>query len=136
MPEGVEVVRTTLETIEEYTKVMAEGWSMDPGPVAAFHRRGVAHPTHGFYVARVDGETAGCANHVECGTSAYFIGGVVLPKFRGRGVYRAMIARRLQDCAAAGIPLVVTHARAETSAPMLAHLGFETVCKFESYSPP
>lgn len=134
-PAGMEVVRVDAAGVDEFTRVMAEGWEKDPAEIAPLHRFSIGDPRQRFYVGRVDGETAGCANYGNCGTSAYLIGGVVLPRFRGRGLYRALIAARLADAAAEAIPLAVTHARAETSAPMLAHLGFETVCTFASYSP-
>ncbi len=131
MPAGVEVERVTKH--DDYTRAMAEGWEMDPGPLVPVHESGIADRRQRLYVARVGGELAGCASYSNCGTSAYFMGGVVLKRFRGRGIYRAMIARRLADAAAEGIPLAVTHAREETSAPMLAHLGFQTVCTFPTF---
>lgn len=130
-PADVEVVRVTEEP--EYTQVMAEGWSMDPAPLAPLHRLALESGRHHLYVARVGGEPAGCAAWANAVTSAYFLSGVVLPRFRGRGVYRAMVAKRLADVHAAGIPLAVTHARAATSGPLLAHLGFETVATWRTY---
>jgi GNAT superfamily N-acetyltransferase len=130
-PQDVEV--KSVSKIADYTRMMAEGWGMDPVPLATLHERALAQPRIRMYVARVGGELAGCASYGGAETSAYFIGGVVLPRFRGRGVYRSMIAQRLADACADGISLAITHARAETSAPMLSHLGFQTVCTFETY---
>lgn len=127
----VEVERVS--KVADYTRMMADGWGMDPGPLATLHERALAEPRNRMYVARIGGELAGCASYGGAETSAYFIGGVVLPRFRGRGVYRSMIAKRLADTRADGIPLAITHARANTSGPMLLHLGFQTVCTFETY---
>ena len=66
--------------------------------------------------------------------SAYLVGGVVLPAFRGRGVYRALIAARLRHARAAGVAVVTTQARAATSAPILARLGFVALVECESFS--
>jgi GNAT superfamily N-acetyltransferase len=54
----------------------------------------------------------------------------VLPRFRGRGLYRALVGARLADARARGIALATAHAREETSAPLLEKMGFETVCRF------
>jgi predicted acetyltransferase len=59
---------------------------------------------------------------------------VVLPAFRRRGLYRALVASRLGYAAERGIPFVTSHARASTSAPLLERLGFETVCEFQLFS--
>ena len=57
----------------------------------------------------------------------YLVGGNVLEAFRHRGVYRAMLATRLARATASGRSLAVTQAREESSAPILAGLGFESV---------
>jgi RimJ/RimL family protein N-acetyltransferase len=78
-------------------------------------------------LATVDGEPAGSAGlSLYPPDGALINGGGVRPKFRGRGVYRAMVAARLEmarDAAVAG--LVVWGA--PMSAPILARLGFEKV---------
>jgi hypothetical protein len=48
---------------------------------------------------------------------------------RGRGVYRALVVARLGALASRGIPLAVTYAREASSAPMLEHMGWETVSR-------
>ena len=57
----------------------------------------------------------------------------MLPAMRGRGVYRALIAARLRQALAAGIAVATTQARAGTSAPILARLGFVTLTEIEFY---
>ena len=121
---------------EEFAGVMAEGWEMDGAPLEQLHRIAFADRRFRFCLARAGGEAGGCASYCALGTSAYLMGGVVLPRFRRRGLYRAMVSARLRDAAAEGIPLAVTHARASTSGPLLAHLGFEVVCRFPCFSPP
>jgi len=49
-----------------------------------------------------------------------------LPKARGRGIYRALIKRRLADAAKSGRKLAVVHAYSSGSRGALAELGFET----------
>lgn len=78
-----------------------------------------------LYVVEVDGALVGAAATVARGDYAYLLGAAVEPKGRGRGAYRALVAARLADSSREGIAYAVTHARAETSAPILARLGFE-----------
>jgi GNAT superfamily N-acetyltransferase len=56
----------------------------------------------------------------------------VLPGFRHRGIYRALVAERLRLAAENGAPLVITHAR-PTSRPILEWLGFAPVGRWWSY---
>lgn len=53
-------------------------------------------------------------------------GGGVRPKFRGRGIYRAMVAARLEMAREAGVAGLSVWG-APMSAPILARLGFEKV---------
>jgi len=57
--------------------------------------------------------------------AAFLWGGGTVPEGRGRGAYRAVVDARLAAAAAAGCRLVGVYARHETSAPILAALGFE-----------
>ncbi|HEU4408152.1 MAG TPA: GNAT family N-acetyltransferase [Polyangiaceae bacterium] len=127
---GVEEVGAT--TLEAFTRVMAEGWGVDPGPLARVNEAALAAEggRHRLYLARLGGEPAATAAYVAFPRSAYLLGGVVLPRFRGRGLYRALVGARLADARARGLALATSHAREETSAPLLETMGFETVCRF------
>jgi GNAT superfamily N-acetyltransferase len=102
----------------------------DPAIVALQERRRLNQLLAGnrrVILATVHGEPAGSA-----GLSLYppvggtINGGGVRPQFRGRGVYRAMVAARLEMAREAGVAGVAVWG-AHTSAPILARLGFETV---------
>lgn len=133
-PPGVTVERVTPATADLFDAVLGAGWSMDPAPFAAYHRACLADPRHGLYLARFEGEPAATAQCIAFDRSVYLIGGVVLPPFRGRGLYRALVAARLRDAAAAGVPLATSHANAATSAPILARLGFTAVVPLCAYT--
>ncbi|MEJ7735696.1 MAG: GNAT family N-acetyltransferase [Polyangiaceae bacterium] len=127
----------TVEEVDEhdaevFTQVMAEAWSADPGPLRVANAVVLAERSRRFrlYVARVAGEPAGCASCCMFARSTYMIGAAVLPRFRGAGVYRALVAARLQAAAALGLELATTQALDSTSAPLLEHMGFETVARF------
>lgn len=59
-------------------------------------------------------------------------GGAVRPKFRGRGLYRALVAERLRIAREAGVPGVQVWG-GHMSAPILRRLGFETVGRRRFY---
>lgn len=129
----------TVEEVDErslgdFTAVMAAGWGMDPATLDPLNRVVLRDPARRsrLLLARCDGAPAAVASMVLLPRSAYFIGGVTLPAFRGRGLYRALCAERLRLAAAQGRALATTHAMADSSAPILARLGFVEVCRFPS----
>lgn len=128
--DGVTVERVGPETVELHAEVTARGWGVDPAPLLAYQRSVLADPTDDrshFFLARRDGEPIGIGNYVALARSAFLIGAVVLEAHRSRGAYRSLLAARVRHAAARGLKLVTTHARATTSAPILARLGFVPV---------
>lgn len=119
----------TLETVDEFTRVMAEGWQSDPAPLHALHQRLLAEPAprHHLFIARREGVAAAAASYISLERSAYLIGAVTLDAHRGRGLYRELVQVRLRHAAARGLAVATTLARAETSAPILERLGFEII---------
>jgi GNAT superfamily N-acetyltransferase len=132
---AITVAEVDRSTVDEFSRVMAEGWSLDRAPLARINDVILAAPDRPqrLFLARCDGEPAATASYVAFPRSAYLIGGVVLPRFRGRGLYRALVATRLVDAHARGIGLATSHAREASSAPILERLGFATICRFPMY---
>jgi GNAT superfamily N-acetyltransferase len=80
-----------------------------------------------FLLATVDGEPAGSSSIALFPPAAATInGGAVRPKFRGRGVYRAMVAERLRIARDAGVDGLCVWG-GDMSRPILEKLGFEKV---------
>lgn len=135
LPDGVTVERVTLDNLRAFEETMAAGWGMDPDAIRPYHLKLLEDPARNrMYLARYQGAPAGCAAQTCFARSTYLTGGVVLPDFRGKGVYRALVAGRLRDAAASGVVLATTHARGSTSAPILERVGFVTVCDLVSFS--
>lgn len=134
-PAGVEVVEVGRERVEDFTRVSARAWACAPGPFGAVIRASVEQPAPSvhLYLASLDGEPLGAASSQFFPRSVYLFGGVVSPEARGRGLYRALVAARLRDAAARGIGVATTQALEQTSAPLLAHMGFVPVCRFSVY---
>lgn len=127
------VVEVAAQTVETYTHVMATGWNADPAVLLALHRHLLAEGRQIMFVAYCDGVPAGAASYVAFPRSAFLVGGVVLERYRGRGLYRALVHARLAHARARGIELATTHASDATSAPILEKLDFETVCRTPMY---
>lgn len=138
VPNDVEVRRIDLGTLETYVRVMADGWGLPPSEEAFMRQRfsellAEEEPAVHLFVALIEEEPAGSAATWIKPDSGYLMGANVLPAFRGRGLYRALLEGRLDALRSGGIELATTQAREATSAPMLEHLGFETVFRHELY---
>ncbi len=82
--------------------------------------------------ALVFGEPAGGGSLAVDTDGATLAGASVLPAYRHRGIYRALVAERTRLAAEQGAPLVITHARPK-SRPILEWLGFRTIGRWWSY---
>lgn len=136
LPAGVEVRLVGEETVDDFTRVMAEGWGAPPGALADYNRVAVAAPgqPHKLFLASVDGVPAGVGSAMFFPRSVYLLGGVVLERFRKRGVYDALTRARLGLASSLGVPLATCHAMAQTSAPLLEKRGFDAWFRFASFS--
>jgi GNAT superfamily N-acetyltransferase len=142
-PAALRVDEVDADGVERYTETMASGWEIaDAAPLLAANRIAVAEPrlrgaraaTMHLFLAWCDGEPAATAASVVFERSVYLLGGVTRDGFRGRGLYRALVAARLAHARARGIGLATCHARAQTSAPILERLGFETLVHYDNFS--
>jgi hypothetical protein len=133
VPEGVEVV----EVVDRDTLVLAARLGAEvfawPEPTDAEideelaqirGEAGAAHRSH-RYLALVDGQPAATAGYTLDGDALRLWGGSTRPELRGRGAYRALVARRLADGLATGADFAVVKAVDDTSSPILRRLGFE-----------
>lgn len=81
------------------------------------------------YVAYVDNQPVsyGRIDYARNNPFASIWGGSTLPNFRGRGLYSALIASRLQEAQERGYEYLTVDANPETSMPILEKLGFFTI---------
>jgi GNAT superfamily N-acetyltransferase len=102
----------------------------DPEQIAMLERRRLntlAAGNRRWLLALVDGEPAGAGGlGLFPPGGATVNGGSVRPKFRGRGVYRALVAARLEIARDAGVAGLAVWG-GDMSRPILARLGFQTV---------
>lgn len=112
----------------EYVRASARAWSVEKDDV---QRRAFVSALGKELVAFLADDGAGAVLLRE--DYGYLVGAAVHESARGRGVYRALVAARLAYLRDRGIEYAVTHAREETSAPILEHLGFETLFRGRCY---
>ena len=131
VPDDVTVVRATSRAdVELAGRIQAEVFDMSPATEAQVEdlTRSVTLPESErlirSYVAYVDGEPAASAGSTVDGDALRFWDGSVLPAFRGRGAYRALVGQRLVDARATTARFALVKAVDTTSAPILKTLGF------------
>ncbi len=137
-PRDVTVERMTSENIQTLVEAFAAGWEAEP----SVHHKiradmetalRVRADTVSGWLARVAGEPAGAGMLLQAPGASLLQGASVVPAFRGRGVYRALIRRRLEALRAAGVGLATIMAQADTSAPICEGVGFVVACRFGYY---
>ncbi len=139
-PPGITVEAVDEHNLAAYAGVVAAGWDVAPEPLIAYEQAVQRHHAtpqdtlHQTFLASIDGEPAGAANGICFARSLYLMGAVVLPRHRGRGVYRALIAARLALARARGVRLATCQALADTSAPILGRMGFVTIAEQLSFA--
>ena len=105
---GVEVRRLTDETeLADFSEAYHIGWaSRFRVPVKPW----LTAPGWSLYLGLCDGEPAGAALLTMAGGDAYLADSAVDPKWRRRGVHRALLDRRCADATAAGAAVVFSGA--------------------------
>jgi hypothetical protein len=87
-----------------------------------------------IYLPRLEGRVAGMASmHIEQDGVVYQRDAFTLPEFRGRGVYLTLVAHRVAAGKARGCTAAVVQANVQTSSPILAKRGFQTVGQQRAY---
>jgi GNAT superfamily N-acetyltransferase len=132
LPAGVRVTPVRDEgTIEDYLSVETGVWSCQPGQIRELLRSTLSDPFQrdlGF-VAYVDAKPIGCGRVTASPQSRFagLWGGSVLPDFRGRGAYRALLTARIDHIRQFdSIPYLRVDAL-PTSRPILERYGFKRV---------
>lgn len=136
-PAGVRI-RQTRETADfaRIAELESEVWGEDWSRLADELARGAAADPEGFlvFVAEAAGQVVAAAwLSVMPGTEFGGLwGGSTLPAWRGRGVYRALVAERTRDASALGVRYLQLDA-SDASRPILERLGFVAVTTTTPY---
>jgi GNAT superfamily N-acetyltransferase len=141
VPAGVGFVAVDEQNLETYLAIEARGWGLPADQIPLQERSYLAaiaaQPrTAHFFAATLHGAMVGTCGVFLRDGYGYLVGSQVLERARGKGIYRALVAARLAFLREIRFELAVTHARDATSAPMLEHLGFETIYPYDVYCSP
>ncbi|MGK4909809.1 GNAT family N-acetyltransferase [Streptomyces albus] len=137
LPDGVTLRRvTTTADLRRIATMESTVWGEDRSWLAddLASRVGSAPENICVLVAEACGEVV-CAAWLVFNDGLDFAGlwgGSTLAEWRGRGIYRAMVAHRAQLAAARGVPYVYVDASAD-SAPILTRLGLHAVTTTTPY---
>jgi GNAT superfamily N-acetyltransferase len=126
-----------LDAFRRHHATVAAGFAGSEQPLAEegdLRRRFAAADKAGvrLVTALVFGESAGGGSLYVEADGAILGGASVMPRFRHRGIYRALVAERTRLAAEQGAPLLITHAR-PPSRPILQWLGFTAIGRWWSY---
>ncbi|WP_443063640.1 GNAT family N-acetyltransferase [Streptomyces sp. NBC_00663] len=136
-PDGVTLRRVTADADMRRIAAMESAvWGQDRGWLAddLIGRVAAAPDEIAVYVAEADGEVVAAAwLAFRAGTDfASLWGGSTLAAWRGRGIYRALVATRAALAAARGVTYLHVDA-SDDSAPILRRLGFTAVTTTTPY---
>jgi N-acetylglutamate synthase-like GNAT family acetyltransferase len=136
LPDGVLLQQVTAdEDMHRIAAMEAQVWGIDQGRGGHLIREVAAAPED-FIV--LTAEAAGqvvAAAWLEMRPGSQFAGlwgGATLAQWRGRGIYRALVARRAQLAAARGVRYLQVDASSD-SAPILQRLGFQPLATTTPY---
>ncbi|MFD1373391.1 GNAT family N-acetyltransferase [Actinoplanes sichuanensis] len=137
LPAGVVLRRlAAFEDLRRFADLQTEVFGVDCSWVADdLAARVSADPDQLTVLAAQAGDRLVCAAFVDyCpGTDfAALLGGATLPDWRGRGLYRAMIAARAREAVARGFRLLHVDA-SPASAPILRRCGFHVITTSTHY---
>jgi GNAT superfamily N-acetyltransferase len=125
----VKVAELTAEAVDEWVDAAVAGWGSSDSLREILRQDVLAalreqRQTLRYYSASVGSQIIGTGTLRLCGSCSYLLGSSVRPEFRGRGVYRALVATRAQTALHLGLGLMTAYAIADTSAPILERMGF------------
>jgi hypothetical protein len=121
------------------TDMMGRAYGMPADIVDLFNKMLVASPrikSRGYF-AYLDGDKPIAWSYLVNIPDSKLVllgGAATLPEARGRGVYGALVRRRLADARADGREAAVIQADRDTSAPICAKLGFRELCSMEVFA--
>jgi GNAT superfamily N-acetyltransferase len=138
VPADIEVTSVlSLDDVDAAHRVMEQAFGLPDGTMDSLRDAAWAHAQDAAYpmqrvVARLDGAVVGTAIAATAPAGVNLFGGAVLESARGRGVYRAMVARRWQSAVERGTPALTVQA-GRMSRPVLERLGFRVLGQFRVF---
>jgi hypothetical protein len=137
----VRVWEATLEDARAQNEMMARAYGL-PSDVMRFFNEWLGATADRvrsrWYFAGFDDEPVAWSylTYVPDSPIVLLGGAATLGEHRGKGLYTALVAKRVADARADGRTTAVIQADRKTSAPICANLGFHEICGLEIFVPP
>ena len=119
---GTRLIDQSVQALTDYERTSCAAWGYRQ-PSEADIDRAYAGLVPGYFVGYWNETPVGGGGCTLAGEVARLWGTAVVPAFRGRGVYRALVRARLAQATAQGAALALVHAE-PASSPVLQRLGF------------
>lgn len=131
---------TTEKDVRNYVEVGAQIWNYDEATIEHLVQQRLSYVKEenrrgGLHIVLDGNKPIGHAGYrfSDDGVAMYLAGSGVLPEYRNRGIYRALLAKRMELTRANNAKYIVTQARKDNSEPILRKLGFEDLGRYEVY---
>lgn len=134
---NVEIKLLDLSTLEDWLSVQASAWGTPPQGIEYLRnqiKEALATNTKKglSYIAYIDNKPIGSAGVRIFEKYALLAGAAVNQDFRKKGIYRALLAHRLEIIKKENLPAII-HCLESTSAPICLKLGFEKICEIYGF---
>ena len=135
---GVRIREVEPEEQERESEMMGRAYGMPPEVAGLFVKLVSASPgikSRGYFAYLEDERPVAWSYLVYLPESPIVLlgGAATLPEARGKGIYSALVKRRLDDAQRDARSHAVIQADRDTSAPICAKLGFKELCSLEVY---
>ena len=136
--DAVKIREVTAEEQQRETDMMGRAYGMPPEVSALFVRlvSGPGVKSRAYFASIDNGAPVAWSYLVYLPSSPVVLlgGAATLPEARGKGIYSALVRRRLNDARRDGREAAVIQADRDTSAPICARLGFRELCSLEVFA--
>jgi len=128
------------ELKEDWLRVQSSAWSVPPAGIEFLNQNferefeSLKQDKQKFFLAYFDGKPVASAGLLFQQDYGYLVGAATESAYRGKGVYRSLLQKRIELLNARELPAVI-HGIWNTSAPICLRLGFEKVCEIHSFEP-
>jgi GNAT superfamily N-acetyltransferase len=132
----IQVEQLTQNNVDDWTQANIAAWEIPAEGHAVVRSRAekALKTSDSFYfLGRFQGEPVAVGNLRLFSGFSFLTSGAVKKELRGRGIYRALVGHRARFSLERGVDRIITHAVANTSAPILEKLGFKKHCEMEYY---
>ena len=135
---AVQIREVTAEEQDRERDMMGRAYGMPADIAALFVRLVSGSPglkSRAYFASINGGGPVGWSYLVYLPSSPIVLlgGAATLPEARNKGIYHALVKRRLDDARRDGREAAVIQADRDTSAPICAKLGFRELCSLEVY---